>query len=215
MCSRVAVLALAAVVAGARAEAATLRSAHAAIAILPDGTCDVRMRFVTASDAPLTSEHRLLVSGSAAVEEVVVEGVSAGAVRRAGRSLVVPVSIPAGEVEYAARYRVGQRAGAGWCGLLVPDVPTAGLGRVVRIDAALPGGMRRLPGEFPAMRWEESRGTVTLGHVPAFAAVPYARPGEAVGWRRSFDIRRTLDTAAVAFLLAASVVWAASRRRRR
>jgi len=215
VCSRLPVLALAIVVAGAGAEAATLRSAHATIEILGDGTCDVRMRFVMASDALFVSQHRLLVSEAAVVNDVFVNGAHAGDVRRSGRSLVVPVSLPVGKVHYDAHYRIEQAPGAGWCGLLVPDVPTDGLARVVQIDAALPEGVRRLPDGFPAMLWEEGRGSAKLGHVPAFARVPYAKGDEQVSWRRSLNVRTALDTTAVAILIGASVIWVASRRRRR
>lgn len=215
MCRRLRVLTLAIVLAGAGAEAATLQSAHATIEILGDGTCDVRMRFVMTSDAPTTSSHRLLVRESTVVDGVEVSGVDTGDMQRAGRSIVIPVSFKTGEAHYDAHYRVKQSVGDGWCGLLVPDAPTAGLARVVQIDAAFPAGVRRLPGEFPAMSWEQGRGSVKLGHVPAFARVPYAMGDEEVGWRRSFDVRTALDIAALGIIVGASVIWVASRRRRR
>jgi hypothetical protein len=208
-------IALAVVVAGAGVEAATLTSAHTSIEILGDGTCDVRMRFVATSDAAVISRHHLLVSASTRVDDLSIDGAPAGAVVTQGRTLVVPVSLGAGETRYTARYQVQQAPGAGRCGLLVPDVPTGGVTRVVQIDAVIPAGMRRLPGEFPAMTWADGRGTARLGHIPAFAAVPHAAAGESVDWRRSFDVRRTLDTAAVVVLVGASAIWAASRRRRR
>jgi hypothetical protein len=208
-------LAVAMLLAGASVEAAILRSAHATIEIVGDGTCDVQIQFVTVSDAPATVRHTLLASESARVDEVSIAGAAAGDVVRQGRTLVVPVSLGAGETVYTARYRVQQQAGAGWCSLLVPDAPTAGASRAVQIDAAIPAGTQRLPGEFPAMSWEDRRGTARLGHMPAFTTLPHAAKGEAVSWRRSFDVRRTLDSAAVLFLVGASVIWAVSRRQRR
>lgn len=65
------------------------------------------------------------------------------------------------------------------------------------------------------MAWEEGRGSVRLGHVPAFVTVPHAPASEEVSWHRSFDLRTALDTTAVAILLVASAIWVASRRRRR
>ena len=215
MSRRVPVLTLAIVLAAATAQAATLQSAQATIEILGDGTCDVRMRFVMTSEAPTTSEHRLLVRESTVVDDVEVSGVDTGGVRRAGRSLVIPVSLPTGEVHYDAHYGVKQSGGAGWCGLLVPDVPTAGVARVVQIDAAFPAGVRRLPGEFPSMMWQEGRGSVKLGHVPAFARLPHAKSDEDVSWRRSFDVRSALDITALAIIVGASVIWMASRKQRR
>ena len=215
MCRRLLGLAFVAALANVSAEAAVLQSARATIEILDDGTCDVQLWFVVSSDTPVTSEHRLLVTESSEVDDVIVSGTAAGAPRRMGRTLVVPVSLRAGRVAYDARYRVRQAPGDGWCGLLVPDVATAGVGRDVRVDVSLADGMRRLPGEFPAMQWHERRGSVTLAHVPAFARVPHASPGEDVAWRRSFDVRRVLDTTAIVILVGASVIWMTARRRRR
>ena len=208
-------LALTMMLVGTSAEAATLTSAHVAVEIRGDGSCDVRVEFVANSDAQAEVHHRLLVGESARVDEVSIEGAVAGDVIRQGRTLVVPISLSAGETRYTARYRVQQETGTGRCGLLVPDSPTDGATRAVQIDAMIPAGTQRLPGEFPAMTLEDRRGTARLGHMPAFAAVPHAPAGERVSWRRSFDVRRTLDTAAIVFLVGASVIWAASRRGRR
>ncbi len=215
MSSLVRALACAAALAAPAADAATLTSARATIAVGADGACDVRMQFVVEAEAPAVAGHLLLLGDPGSVGAVAVSGAPGGATRTAGRALHVPVSLAAGRNEYEARYRVAQPAGRARCALLVPEVATDGLGRVVRIDTTLPDGATRLPGDFPALAWSGNRGTVDLGHLPAFTSVSYRPAGEAAGALESFDIRRSMDVAAVVVLLGATIVWSVSRRRAR
>lgn len=215
MCRAACVLALTIAVAGETVSASTLTSARATVEILGDGACAVRMQFSVASGAATTVNHRLLVAETTTVGPVAVSGAEAGSAVRTGRTLVVPVEVVTGSTVYEARYRVEQPPGAGRCALLVPDAPTDGVGRVVQLEVALPAGVRRLPGEFPALAWTDTKGTVTLGHLPAFMTVPHAASDRQVSWRQSLDIRRTMDYTAVVILLGASSLWIVSKRHRR
>jgi hypothetical protein len=196
------------------ADAATLTAARATIEILADGDCDVRMQFTVNAESPATSDHLLLLSDPGSVDRVTVTGVPRGEARAAGRALHVPVSLAAGRNEYEARYRVAQEPGHVRCALLVPDVPTDGLGRVVHVETILPSGATRLSGDFPALAWRENRGTVDLGHLPAFTTVAYRdRSRQAASWLESLDVRTTMDLAAVVVFVSATIIWSMVRRK--
>ena len=96
----------------------------------------------------------------------------------------------------------------------VPEIPTDGIKRSVRVSASLPPGAELLPDTFPALTLTSSGAAdVVLGHLPSIIRVLYAGPGEQVAWIDRFSRRRLGDLAAIVFVIAAFVVRFARRAR--
>jgi hypothetical protein len=198
----------------AAALAGTVRDARIAV-VFSAHRCDVTARFVLDTSQPEIVEHRLLSSGGQAPEFAVLGGL-AGGVEIVGRTVRLPVSIAgSGRNEYLVRYSAAlPPADPERCPLLVPSAPTDGVTRAVRIEVELPSDTRRLPGEFPAFTWSGRGGVVTIGHMPSFVRVPHVAQDAPVAWRRTLDVRRTIDFAAMATIALTTVGWIARRRRR-
>jgi hypothetical protein len=198
----------------AAALAGTVRDAGISVVFSARG-CDVTSRFVLDTSQPEIVEHRLMLSGGEPPDFVVL-GAVGGRAEIVGRTARLPISITgAGRNEYHVRYSASPPGGApDRCPLLVPSAPTDGLTRAVRIDVEVPVGTRRLPGEFPAFTWTGRRGAVSIGHMPSFVRVPHVAQDAPVAWRRTLDIRRMIDFAAMATIALTTVGWIARRRRR-
>ena len=194
----------------------TLREARVAIVLSPHA-CDVTSHFAIDTIEPIAIDHRVLLGDGAQPPEFVVLGALAGQADTIGHTASLPVSLTGmGRNEYMVRYNArpyGPRMDR--CPLLVPSVPTDGLSRAVTIAIEVPRGTTRLPGEFPALTWENDRGRVTLGHMPAFVRVPIAAVGEQVASIDTLDVRRAIDIAAVLTIGVATLAWVTLRRPRR
>jgi hypothetical protein len=199
----------------ADAAAATVRSARVSIVFSPQA-CEVTSRLVIDTAEPEVVEHRLLLAQRSGLPEFVVVGALAGDSDTIGSTVRLPVSLTgSGRNEYTVRYRVAlSNAAHGQCPLLVPAAPTDGISRAIRLEVDMPADATRLPGAFPALSWDERRGTVTIGHMPSFVRVPFATRGAALGWRETFDVRRAMDVSAVVTIGIATAAWAALRKRR-
>jgi hypothetical protein len=195
------------------AQAATMRDARVTIVFSP-GACTVTSRFVVDTAEPVLVDHHLRLSGEL-VPRFVTLGAIAGETRVVGRTVRVPMSLTgSGRNEYSVRYSVMLPAAArDRCPLLVPAAAADGVSRVVHLEAEVPDGAKRMPGEFPAFAWQGSRGAVTIGHMPSFVRIPHVAPGTPVTWRDTVDVRRIVDVAAVAIIGVSTLAWMALRRR--
>lgn len=151
---------------------------------------------------PPEVEHRIEAFDGIRIDLVSLHGAEqVGDVRTIGhtRSLVVRPGLQA----YQVRYRVEQPPGRRErCPLWVPTIPTDGQSRSVQIEVTLPAGAQ--PGSaMPRLAWTGTRGSVTLGHVPAFVRVPFSLEGE----RRPWDIATLMDALVVAIFIASTGVW--------
>jgi hypothetical protein len=196
-----------------RAAAATMREAHVAIQFVA-GACDVTARFAVDTADPVWVDHRLLLGDASVAPEFSVTGALASPARIIGRTAQLRVSlVGSGRNEYQVRYRFPvYDAQTDRCSLVVPDVPSDGQTRAVRLTVSLPPGTQRLPASFPALTWESGTGRLSLGHLPSFVRVPHAQPGAALRWRDHFDVARFVDMAAIVAIGAASLAWIVLRR---
>lgn len=192
---------------------ATLREARVAVVSSP-GACDVTSHLAIDTAEPAFVDHRLMLGDEPRPPEFVVLGALAGQAGTIGRTASLRVSLTGtGRNEYTVRYRVTPHgARQDRCALLVPSVPTDGLSRAVSIAVDVPRGATRLPGEFPAFTWDNERGRVTLGHMPAFVRVPLAMAGAPVRSIDALDVRRAIDVAAMLAIGVATLAWATLRR---
>jgi hypothetical protein len=119
----------------------------------------------------------------------------------------------AGVHAYRLKYHVEQsRRWSDRCPIWIPSAPTDGIGRSVRIQVQLPAGTDPLDDAFPVLKWNGTgRGSVTLGHIPAFVRAPFASASATRSWR--FSERRVVDFLAVAILACASIAWAVMKGR--
>jgi hypothetical protein len=208
--------------------APVLRAADIQVTVISPASCEVTMELTVdrgsdddsgrrgalappaAEARPEGIEHRIEISGSpqTRIELLEVRGAArVGGLQTIGRtqSLVVRPENPA----YAILYRATQSADRAFrCPMWLPTVPTDGVSRTVRFDVILPAFM--VPGRsMPALAWTGTRGSTTIGHVPAFVRVPYAANGEARAW----DLAQLMDMAAVVVFAGASALWIWRRRR--
>lgn len=196
------------------AAAAVVREARVTVVFSP-GACDVTTRVAIDTVEPGVIEHRLMIDRPDPPGFVVVGGI-AGRTDVVSRTARLRISIAgSGRNEYTVRYRAPLADGPTQrCPLLVPGVPTDGVSRGVRLDVEVPDGATVLPGQFPAFTWNDRRGSVTIGHMPAFVRVPHLPRGAPVTWRDGLDVERLVDTGAIAVIGASTLAWIARRRRR-
>jgi hypothetical protein len=199
----------------AQASAATVREARVTV-VFSDGGCDVRSRFVIDTADPAVVEHRLMTRGGSVPRFVVLGGIAQRA-EVAGRTVRLPISLAgSGRNEYSVRFHVALAADTGHrCPLLVPEAPTDGAERSIRLDVEVPAGAAVLPGAFPSLTWTDRRGTVAISHLPSFVRVPHAAPGARLTWVDRLDVRKLIDGAAVTAVSVSTLAWIALRRRRR
>ena len=193
---------------GPAAAAPVLRSADVAIRIESPTSCAVAMTLVVEGGTPV--DHRLEAPTGTEVDDLRYQRARPASEPRVigtTRSLLLTPEPGA----YIVSYRVRQQTGrVHRCPLWLPTAPADGVNRVVTLRAELPAGAA--PGNtMPRFSWKGSAGTATLGHLPAFVVIPYAAPGEPVGW----DVSNAMDTAAVSVFAVASAVWAWRRRSKR
>lgn len=187
--------------------APVLRSADIHLTINSATVCEATMDLSiddggTDAAPPSEVEHRIEAFDGIRIDLVSLHGAEQiGDVRTIGqtRSLVVRPDQQA----YQVRYRVEQPPGRRErCPLWVPTIPTDGRSRSVQIAVTLPAGAQ--PGSvMPRLAWTDTRGSVTLGHVPAFVRVPFTREGE----RRPWDIATLMDALVIAMFIASAGVW--------
>ncbi len=150
-------------------------------------------------------EHRV---EALAIDLVDVQGAApVGEPRTIGRTRSLVLRPTA--ASYELRYRATQSDERAYrCPMWLPTTPTDGISRTVRFLVDVPASATP-GGSMPAMAWTGTRGTTTLGHVPAFVRVPFALGGDPPGW----DVARVMDAAAVVVFAGASGLWIWRRRR--
>jgi hypothetical protein len=180
--------------------APVLRSAAIQINVMSPTSCEVGM--VLAVEGGSEIEHRVAAFDGSEIALLTVRNaqpVSAPRVINRTQSLVLRPESKAYEFRYSVQQADAQ---AYRCPLWLPTVATDGELRAVRLDIELPPSAT--PGSaFPAFTWDGTRGSTTLGHVPAFVRYVYTLPGEAPAW----DVRRVMDVSAIAMFVVASVWW--------
>jgi len=115
--------------------------------------------------------------------------------------------------QYQIQYRLIQPDDRAFrCPIWAPALPTDGRSRQVMIEVSLPELSSPKGRSFPALTWNGSEGTATIGHLPAFVRIPYI--GDSTGGDIGrLDIARTMDVVALAVFALASAVWVWRRRR--
>jgi hypothetical protein len=180
--------------------APVLRSADLQITITSPTSCDVAMALTV--DGASEIEHRIEAFGGSRVELVDVRGArQVGDVRSIGvtRSLVLRPD----QAAYGFHYRTVQPAARlDRCPIWLPTVSTDGRSRTVRLQIDLPPAAVA-ESSMPAFSWTGAHGVATLGHLPAFVRVPYAREGEPRRW----SIGTLMDALAIAVFAIATAVW--------
>lgn len=186
--------------ASAATAAPVLRSADLQITVTSPTSCDVVMALAVEGVSEI--EHRIEAFEGSHIELIGIRGArQVGDVRAIGRtqSLVLRPD----QAAYGFHYRAVQPAPRlHRCPIWLPTVPTEGRSRPVRLQIDLP------PATFagssmPAFTWTGVHGAATLGHLPAFVRVPYARAGEARQW----GVGSVMDALAIAAFAAATAVW--------
>ncbi|HMF94947.1 MAG TPA: hypothetical protein VKE96_11655 [Vicinamibacterales bacterium] len=185
-----------------------LRAADARITIASRTSCDVRLSVTI--DGATEVEHRLARADGDGRQLVTVEG--AGLVEPI-RDVGATVSLrlrPTG-TSYSLSYSVQHREPIrirfldpvrDRCPIWLPTIPTDGRSRAVRMTIELPPGSTA-GATMPALAWNGSVGTATLGHLPSIVRVPYAANGEAMPW----SLPGAIDTLAISTVAAATAAW--------
>jgi hypothetical protein len=185
--------------------AAVLRSADIRISVTSPTSCEVTMAMTVEGGSEI--DHRVEAFDGAGFDLMTIRDARQIRDPRAigrTRSLVLRLDRPTYEFRYGVRQPEGR---AYRCPLWLPAVPTDGQSRAVRLQIELPPATT--PGSsFPAFTWSGTRGSTTLGHVPAFVRVAYGSQGEESGW----DVGRVMDVAAIAVFVVASAWWVWRRR---
>jgi hypothetical protein len=174
-------------------------------------TFDVTMTLTLEMAAERTVDHRLMLYPGTSVGRVGVSGggVSRQPERTIGTTRSLPMTIGAGRLRYQITYRVVQPVDWSYrCPVWLPEVPTDGTSRSVRIGVELPVGAVLLPDAFPALAPSEGAGeaSVTLGHLPAVLRLLHAPRGERPSWLDRVSRRRLVDVAAIVILAAAAAI---------
>lgn len=215
--ARLAILATACLLAGARTEAAAvLRDSTFTIAFRSPTVCEVDAAFTIEQPDAGEIEHRLQAWDGTSVELMEIGGgvSSSGVPATIGRTRSLILRPPAAGIHaYRLRYRVRQPPEWAYrCPLWLPTAPTDGRSREILLSVSLPDGAVPGSGGLPRFAWQGEHGTVRLGHLPPFVSVPYAtaeHPGSG-GW----DISQVMDAAAVAVIGCASLFFLWRRKRR-
>jgi hypothetical protein len=182
-------------------------SADVHVSVASPTSCEVTMALRV--EGAVEVEHRIEFFDAAVVHLEEVQGARAVAgPQTIGRTQSVVLRLA--QSDYRLRYRSDLgRTRRERCPIWVPTIPSTGKLGTVRINVRLPDGSRP-SGSMPALTWAGPIGTTALAHMPAFVRVPYAAPGVPAGW----DVSRVMDSLAVTFFVAASLVWLWWRRRR-
>jgi len=194
------VLGACALSAPAAVAAPVLQSADLQITITSPTACDVVMALTV--DGVSEIEHRIEAFEGSRIELVEVRGArQVGDVRSIG--VTQSLLLRPDQAAYAFRYRTVQPNGRhDRCPIWLPTVPTEGRSRTVRLQIDLPP--EAVAGSsMPAFTWTGAHGVATLGNLPAFVRVPYARAGEARQWQ----IGSVMDALAIAAFATATAVW--------
>jgi hypothetical protein len=183
-----------------------LRSGDVRITMVSAISCDVTMTLTVEGVANV--DHRIEAFEDSRVDLVEVQAArQVGDTQTVGRtrSLVLQPL----ESTYRFRYRVVQPAHRDHrCPLWVPAAPTDGRSRPIRLEIEIPTST--IAGRsMPAVSWTGTRGSGTLGHVPAFVRIPFSSAGEPAEW----DISRTMDVVTMTLFVGASALWFWRRRR--
>lgn len=187
--------------------ASLLRSADIDVTVASPTSCEVTMTLTI--DEASEIEHRIEAFDGSQVELLAIRGArQVGEIRSVGRTRVL--LLRPSEPAYTFSYRARQpESRAHRCPVWLPTVPTDGLTRSVRLDIELPPAATPPGSSLPTFAWTGAHGLATLGHVPAFVRVPYAREGDAPGW----DLARIMDVATMAMFLGGTAFWVWRRRR--
>ena len=183
-----------------------LRSGDIRITMVSAISCEVTMTLTAEGVSHL--DHRIEAFEGSQVDLIDVQGArQVGDTQTVGRtrSLVLrPL-----ESTYQFRYRVVQPAHRDHrCPLWVPAAPTDGRSRAIRLEIEIPAST--IAGRsMPAVSWTGTRGSGTLGHVPAFVRIPFSSAGEPAEW----DISRTMDVVTMTLFVGASALWFWRRKR--
>ena len=183
-----------------------LRSGEVRITVMSAIACDVTMTLTAEGVSEL--DHRIEALEGSEIDLVDVQGArQVGDTQTVGRtrSLVLQPSAST----YRFRYRVAQPPHRDHrCPLWIPVAPTDGRSRTIRLEIDVPEST--IPGQtMPPVTWNGTRGTVMLGHLPAFVRIPFSSAGEPVEW----DISRTMDVVTTTLVVGASVLWFWRRKR--
>jgi molybdate transport system substrate-binding protein len=185
--------------------APVLRSAEIRVAIHSADACDVAMTIGVESGG--TIDHRIEATASTQIHLTSHRGARRVQPPQAiGRTRSLMLEVASREYELA--YSVRQPAASHRCPLWVPAAPADGVSRAVRIRVELPAGMSPAS-TMPAFTWNESTGTATLGHMPAFVRVAYAPTGETPFW----NVSTAMDAITVVVFVSASGIWLWRRKR--
>jgi hypothetical protein len=160
-------------------------------------TCDVAI-IVTAEGAEQI-DHRIEAAHVDIVDVIGARRV--GDVHSIGRtqSLVLQPERPTYELHYRAEQSTTKTAR---CPVWLPNIASDGVSRAVTLTVDLPAGS--VPGStMPGFTWTGTRGVATLGHLPAFAHVPFAPEGDAPPW----GIGPTMDAIGVFLILLGIATW--------
>jgi hypothetical protein len=183
-------------------------SADVDVRVASPTSCEVTIALRV--EGAIEVEHRIESFDAAVVQLEELQGARAVAgPQTIGRTQSVVLRLE--HSDYRLRYRSERgRARGERCPIWVPTIPSTGKLGTVRINVRLPDGSRP-SGSMPALTWSGPIGTTALAHMPAFVRVPYATPGAPAAW----DVSRMMDSLAVTFFVASSLVWLWWRRRRR
>jgi hypothetical protein len=182
-----------------------LRSADIRVAIRSAQLCEITMSL--AVDGATTIDHRIATMDGSRIELVAVHHArQVQGPRVVGHTLSLALEAAADGYQFA--YSVHRPATQDRCPLWIPAAPADGESRAVRITVELPSGMSPA-GTMPALTWNGTVGTTTLGHIPAFVRVPYAPSGESATW----DVSAAMDVMTIVVFAVASSIWIWRRRR--
>jgi hypothetical protein len=194
------VLGACALSASAAIAAPVLQSADLQITITSPTSCDVVVALTV--DGVSEIEHRIEAFEGSRIELVGIRGArQVGDVRTIG--VTQSLLLRPDQAAYGFHYRAVQSAPRQHrCPIWLPTVPTEGRSRTVRLQIDLPPAAVA-GSSMPALTWTGAHGVATLGNLPAFVRVPYARAGEARQWA----IGRVMDALAIAAFATAAAVW--------
>jgi hypothetical protein len=182
-----------------------LRSADIRMLMRSDDACDVTVTVAIDGGSPI--DHRIEAADGSRIELSAVRGaIHSAPPQRVGRTLSLILEPHAQEYEFA--YTVQRLAARYRCPVWVPAMAADGRSRQVRISVELPPATSAGT-TMPTLTWEGTSGSTTLGHIPAFVRVPFARQGDTKMW----DVSKTMDVLTVVVFAAASGIWVWQRRR--
>lgn len=187
------------------AGAALLRGADVRIVFTSPTECEVTMSLTVEGASEI--EHRVDAHDSG-IEFIGLQGArQAGEIHSLGRTRVLRAQPQ--QPSYAYRYRARLSADrAHRCPVWLPTAPADGQSRAVALHVEIPEGASA-GRSMPPLSWTGSRGTSTLGHLPAFVHVPFGAAGGTPAWAMG----EVMDVLAVTVFAAATAAWMWTRRR--